>query len=30
MAAVGRDAVDGALVTLELPEGPQSVCVPQL
>lgn len=30
MAAVGRDAVDGALVTLQLPQSPQSVCVPQL
>ena len=30
MAAVGGDAVDGALVTLELPQGPQGVCVPQL
>lgn len=30
MAAVGRDAVNGALVTLELPQGPQRVRVPQL
>lgn len=30
MAAVGGDAVDGALVTLQLAQRPQSVCVPQL
>lgn len=30
MAAVGRDAVDGALVTLQLPQSPQRVRVPQL
>ena len=30
MAAVARDGVDGAVVTLELPDGPQSVRVPKL
>lgn len=30
MAAVRRDAVDGALVTFQLPQSPQCVCVPQL
>ncbi len=29
MAAVGRDAVDGALVTLQLSQSPQCVRVPQ-
>lgn len=30
VAAVGGDAVDGTLVTLQLPQSPQSVRVPQL
>ena len=30
VAAVGGDGVDGALVALQLPQGPQSVRVPQL
>ena len=30
VAAVGGDGVDGALVALQLPQGPQGVCVPQL
>ena len=30
MAAVARDGVNGAVMTLELPEGPESVRVPQL
>lgn len=30
MAAVGGDAVDGALVTLQLPQSPERVGVPQL
>lgn len=30
MAAVGGDAVNGALMTLQLPQGPQGVRVPQL
>lgn len=30
VAAVGGDAVDGALVALEFPQGPQCVCVPKL
>lgn len=30
MAAVGRDAVDGALVALQLSKSPQCVRVPQL
>lgn len=30
VAAVGGDAVDGALVALQLAQGPQRVCVPQL
>lgn len=30
MAAVGGDAVDGALVTPQLAQRPQRVCVPQL
>lgn len=30
MAAVGGDAVDGALVTFHLAQSPQRVCVPQL
>lgn len=30
MAAVGRDAVDGALVTLQLPQSTEGVRVPQL
>lgn len=30
MATVGRDAVDGALVTLHFPQGAQRVRVPQL
>lgn len=30
MAAVGRDAVDGALVTLQLPQSSEGVRVPQL
>lgn len=29
MAAVGGDAVDGALVSLEFTQGPERVCVPQ-
>lgn len=30
MAAVCSDAVNGALMTLELPQRPQCVCVPEL
>ena len=30
MAAVGSDAVDGAVMTLELPQSPQCVRVPEL
>lgn len=30
MAAVGGDAVDGALVTPQLAQSPQRICMPQL
>lgn len=30
MAAVASDSIDGAVVTLQFPDGPQSVRVPQL
>lgn len=30
VAAIGGDAIDGALVALEFPKGPQCVCMPQL